>query len=205
MNNVFLCANGLLDIDPLIYFIVSVVLIIVLFVLFILQNSKLKKLENKYKKFMKGRDARSLEDEIYDIFEEQRVIRNENEQNRVDINDINRRMTRTFQKIGLERYDAFNIGGGKLSFALCLLDEMDNGFLMNSVHSTDGINYAYVKDIRGGVSDSDLSSEERIALDMALEGVRKKKVKKNEVKKNGRDIKENREKNISGGDQDDRY
>ena len=194
MNNFFLCATGLFSIDPFILFIITLVFIIVLFVLLIVQNSKFKKLEMKYKKFMNGRDARSLEDEIFDIFDEQRVIRDENEQNRVDIDDINRRMTRTFQKIGLERYDAFNIGGGKLSFALCLLDEMDNGFLMNSVHSTDGINYAYVKDIRGGVSDSDLSGEERIALDMALEGVRKKKVKKN-----------NKEKNISGGDQDDRY
>ncbi len=197
MNNVFLCATGLVSIDPFILFIISLVLIIVLFVLLMIQNSKFKKLEAKYKKFMNGRDARSLEDEIFDIFEEQRIIRDENEQNKVDIDDINRRMTRTFQKIGLERYDAFNIGGGKLSFALCLLDEMDNGFLMNSVHSTDGINYAYVKDIRGGMSDSDLSGEEKIALEMALEGVRKKRVKKNN--------KEVREKNISGGDQNDRY
>ena len=189
-----ICAVGLDRLNPMIFIIILFVLIIALFVVVIMQIRKINRLEAKYKKFMKGREARSVEDEIYDIFDEQRIIRDENEQNRRDINDINRRMNKTFQKIGLHRYDAFNIGGGKLSFSLCLLDENDNGFLMNSVHSTDGINYAYVKDIRNGLSDSDMSEEERIALEMALEGVRKKKVKKN-----------NKDNNISGGDQDDRY
>ena len=70
--------------------------------------------------------------------------------------------------MGLEKYDAFNQMGGQLSFALCLLDENDNGYLINSVHSTDGLNYSYAKEINAGVADVELSEEEKAALDKAL-------------------------------------
>ena len=169
MNSGIFSAIGLGSIDPAIIFIVLLLLIIILFVLFILVNAKYKKLERKYNKFMQGKEAESLEDEIVGLFHDNRLIRTENEKNRKDIIDINRRMARTFQKIGLEKYDAFNQSGGKLSFALCLLDENDNGFLLNSVHGTDGINYSYSKEINAGVADVELSGEEKKALDLALD------------------------------------
>ena len=126
---------------------------------------------NKYSKFMSGKDAKSMEEEITGLFHDNRLIRSENEKNRKDIIDINKRMERTFQKIGLEKYDAFNQSGGKLSFSLCLLDENDNGFLLNSVHGTDGINYSYSKEINAGIADVELSAEEKKALDMALASI----------------------------------
>ena len=171
MNSGIFNIIGIGNLDPAILFIIMLVLIIVLFVLLILTGNKIKKLERKYSKFMQGKEAKSLEDEIAGLFHDNRLIRNENEKNRKDIIDINRRMARTFQKIGLEKYDAFNQSGGKLSFSLCLLDENDNGFLLNSVHGTDGINYSYSKEINAGVADVELSAEEKKALDIALASV----------------------------------
>lgn len=171
MNSGILNAIGIGNLDPAIIFIILIVLIIALFVLFIINANKLKKLEKKYNKFMQGKEAESLEEEIVGLFHDNRLIRSENEKNRKDIIDINRRMARTFQKIGLEKYDAFNQSGGKLSFSLCLLDENDNGFLLNSVHGTDGINYAYSKEINAGVADVELSNEEKKALEQALDSV----------------------------------
>ena len=168
MNSNIFNAIGLGGLDPAILFIVLLVLVIILFVLLFVQGSKYRELENKYRRFMKGKEAESLEDEIAGLFHDNRKIRAENEQNRKDIIEIDRRLGRTFQKIGLNKYDAFNQMGGKLSFALCMLDENDNGFLLNSVHGTDGINYSYAKDISAGVTDVELSAEERKALDMAL-------------------------------------
>ena len=135
----------------------------------IIQGSKFKKLEKKYNKFMKGKEAESLEDEIIGLFHDNRLIRSENEKNRKDIIDINRRLNHSFQKIGLEKYDAFSMSGGKLSFALCMLDENDNGFLLNSVHNSDGMNYSYSKEINAGVADVELSKDEKRALDKALD------------------------------------
>ena len=168
MNSGIFSAIGLGNLDPAILFFILIALVIILFVLLLLQGKKFKNLERKYNRFMKGREAESLEDEIVGLFHDNRMIRSENEKNRKDIIDINRRLNHSFQKIGLEKYDAFSMNGGKLSFALCMLDENDNGFLLNSVHNSDGMNYSYSKEINAGVSDVELSKDEKRALEKAL-------------------------------------
>ena len=57
--------------------------------------------------------------------------------------------------------------GGQLSFCIALLDENNNGFVMNSVHSTDGC-YSYTKTIQEGECDISLGDEEQKALEMAV-------------------------------------
>ena len=163
-----------LGLDPGIYIIALAALVIILFILVIVQNGKYRKLEKKYNRFMQGKEAESLEEEIVGLFHDNRLIRSENEKNRKDINDINKRMVNTFQKVALHKYDAFDQGGGALSYALCLLDENDNGFLLNSVHGSDGFTYSYAKDIKSGAADVELSREEKKALDMALESLNRR-------------------------------
>ena len=58
--------------------------------------------------------------------------------------------------------------GGKLSFSLALLDENNNGFVLNSVHSADGC-YSYTKEITNGECAISLGEEEKQALEMAME------------------------------------
>ena len=65
-------------------------------------------------------------------------------------------------------FDAFNQMGGKLSFCLALLDENNNGFILNSVHSTEGC-YSYTKEIQNGICEISLGNEEEKALNMAME------------------------------------
>ena len=72
------------------------------------------------------------------------------------------------QKIGIIKYDAFNQMGGKLSFSLALLDENNNGFVLNSVHSADGC-YSYTKEIINGECAISLGVEEKQAIEMAME------------------------------------
>lgn len=168
MNSNIFNAIGLGKLDPALLFIILLVALIVLIVLVIVQSKKIKTLEKKYNKFMQGKEAGSLEDEIVGLFHDNRLIRSENEKNRKDIIDINKRLVNSFQKMGLEKYDAFSHDGGKLSFALCMLDENDNGFLLNSVHNSDGMNYSYSKAIHAGVADVELSKDEKRALDKAL-------------------------------------
>ena len=86
-----------------------------------------------------------------------------------DIIDINRRMRHCFQKIGIVKYDALNQMGGQLSYALALLDEEDNGYIINSVHGNEGC-YSYTKVIKNGRSDIELGTEERKALESAILG-----------------------------------
>lgn len=59
--------------------------------------------------------------------------------------------------------------GGKLSFALALLDEKNNGFIINSVHSSEGC-YSYTKRVLDGDSQIALSNEEKVAVERAVNG-----------------------------------
>ena len=84
-----------------------------------------------------------------------------------DINNLYKKHESAFQKMGLVKYDAFHQMGGQLSFSLCLLDDNNNGFIINSVHSTEGC-YSYTKEIKAGESAIDLGVEESEALSIAL-------------------------------------
>ena len=74
----------------------------------------------------------------------------------------------TYQKQGIIKYDAFNEMGGKLSFAMALLDKNNNGFIINSIHSREGC-YTYIKEIVKGESYILLGEEERQALEKAID------------------------------------
>lgn len=102
------------------------------------------------------------------LYEDNRLIKASMEKNRKDIENLYRKIEGTFQKIGIVKYDAFAQMGGQLSFCLALLDENDNGFILNSVHSAEGC-YSYTKEIRNGLCDISLGDEEKKALDIAMD------------------------------------
>ena len=143
------------------------VLIIILLVLIIIQFSKLNKLQKKYAKFMKGKDAKSLEQEIEGLYDDNDYIKQEAEKNRKDIKDIQKRMEYCYQKLGIVKYDAFSQMGGQLSFCLALLNEKDDGFILNSVQSSEGC-YTYTKEVKKGECAITLGEEEKKALDQAI-------------------------------------
>ena len=67
----------------------------------------------------------------------------------------------------MEKYDAFDDVGGKLSFALALLDRENTGIILNAVHSRDNC-FLYLKEIVKGESYVMLSQEEVEALRKAV-------------------------------------
>lgn len=167
MNSPLMESLGLGEFDIAWIFLVLFILILALAVLLVVLFTQFRSMKKKTMKFMKGKDGRSLEKDIIGLFEDNRFIKNENETIKEDIRQIQKRMRHCFQKVGLVKYDAFNQMGGKLSFCLCLLDERDSGFLLNSVHSSDGC-YSYTKEIERGECKLSLGDEEKKALDMAL-------------------------------------
>lgn len=168
MNYDLLKSVGLGNLDISYLFLGIFILLIILLILFIVQMVKLNKLTKKYKKFMSGKNAKNLEQDIIGLHEDNKFIKTSVEKNKNDIQILYKKFEGAFQKIGIVKYDAFNQMGGKLSFCLALLDENDNGFLLNSVHSTEGC-YSYTKEIKRGECNISLGDEEQKALDMALE------------------------------------
>lgn len=159
---------GIADWDFGIVILVFAGLIFVLAVTCIVLTIELCKLYKRYNRFSQGRDAKSLEKEISGIFVENAALKDISEKNKRDIKNLYRKMETVFQKVGLVKYDAFPQMGGKLSFSLALLDEKDNGFIINSVHGSDGC-YTYSKEIISGHCDLTLGEEEKNALNMAMQ------------------------------------
>lgn len=168
MNYNLLSNMGLGNIDLTYLFIGAFAVIILLLVFMIVLCVNMAKLSKKYNKFMGGKNAKSLEKDIIGLYEDNRLIKTSMEKNRMDIDNLYRKLEGAFQKIGIVKYDAFNQMGGQLSFSLALLDENDNGFIINSVHSTEGC-YSYTKEIKNGLCDISLGDEEKKALDIAMD------------------------------------
>lgn len=158
---------GLGNIDIAYLFIGMLALILILFIIVIVQIVKVNKLKNRYDKFMLGKEAGSLEEEIVSLFEDIKNLKEVTERNKKEIKNIYKKMRYTYQKLGIVKYDAFKQMGGMLSFSLALLNEDNDGFIINSVHSSDGC-YSYTKEIKNGVCELALGDEEKQALDMAM-------------------------------------
>ena len=145
MNSQILNYIGLGSVDIGYILIGMAVLIFIFCILMIIQMVKISKLKKKYSIFMQGKDAKSMEQDVIGLYEDNKFIKISMEKNKKDINEM----------------------GGQLSFSLALLDENDSGFIINSVHSTDGC-YSYSKEIKNGQCEILLGEEEKQALDMAM-------------------------------------
>lgn len=156
-----------IGIDPGILIIAMMVLIVILFFLVVSVNMKYTRLKLSYASFMKGKDGKTLEDSIFERFDELDELTKIAMKNRKEIRNLQGDILGTLQKVGIFKYDAFNEMGGNLSFALTLLDGNNNGYIINSMHSREGC-YNYIKEIVKGESYIELSAEEAESLEKAV-------------------------------------
>ena len=155
-----------LPIDPMALIIGFSILSLVLLIVVIICIVKLNKLYRRYDIFMRGKDAESLEETILSCIEKVEKVDQMNHILREDIIGLRKNQKITFQKMGMVKYNAFREMSGDLSFALALLDQENNGFLINSVYGNEG-GYSYIKEIKNGESEILLSEDEQKALDKA--------------------------------------
>ena len=144
------------------------VFVVILFILYIVNVVQMSKLKKNYKIFMNGKNAKTLEDTLIKRLYEVDDLLEANHKNENAIEILSKKMKFTYQKMGLIKYDAFNEMGGKLSFSLAMLNEKNDGYIINAMHTREGC-YTYIKEIVDGNSIIVLSEEEKEALDMAME------------------------------------
>ncbi|MBC5715210.1 DUF4446 family protein [Roseburia sp. BX1005] len=141
--------------------------VVILLIILLVNAVQIHKLKKKYKMFMDGKNAKTLEESIMSRMDQMDYLISSNKKNENDIQTIYKNLKSTFQKVGLVKYDAFQEMGGKLSFSLALLNETNDGFIINAMHSREGC-YTYIKEIIDGNSVITLADEEKEALDMAM-------------------------------------
>lgn len=144
-----------------------VVLVIILLIVTITNSVRMKNLKKNYKIFMSGNSAKNLEDTLIKRLEQVDFLLDANAANEKNVKILSQKMNQTYQKMGLIKYDALNEMGGKLSFSLAMLDEKNDGYIINAMHTREGC-YTYIKEIVDGNSIIVLSEEEQKALNRAM-------------------------------------
>ena len=154
--------------EVLLYLVIVLLIMQVVFIGIVINlQMKHKRMQAKYQIFMRGKDGKSLEKGFLEQFKTVEKLERAVKQNTRDIDTIYKRMKTHYQKVGIVKYDAFHEMGGELSFALTMLDENNNGWIFNAMHSREGC-YTYIKEIVRGESYIELSEEEAESLDQAV-------------------------------------
>lgn len=107
------------------------------------------------------------------------------------------------QKLGLVRYDADAELGGKVSFALALLDENNDGIILTSVYRLED-NRVFVREVQAGKAVRELSEEEARALKMATDDELQRVRRERRLDQNGRSGAGNRAEMRMEGEADER-
>lgn len=147
--------------------LILLLLVIILLISMFRLSMRQVRLEKRYKIFMKGQDGQSLEKQFKRQFNQIDKLIEANETHTRDIKLLKKNYNLLFSKYGVEKYDAFDDVGGKLSFTLALLDKKNTGIILNAVHSRDNC-FLYLKEIVKGESYVMLSQEEVEALRKAV-------------------------------------
>lgn len=147
-------------------FICMFVFIFALVVLVFVLLNKVNRLTNTYIRFIKGANGKSLEEKFIDKFSKMDDLKEEVIHLRSKVASMEDRKTSGFCKFAITKYDAFDSMGGKLSYSLCLLDDNNNGFVLTSMHNSDGC-YSYLKEVIKGKPFIKLSDNEKLVLEEA--------------------------------------
>ncbi len=156
-----------IGIDPGIIMMLLMVLMVFILLYLMSVSMKLSRFQKRYKIFMRGKDAVSLEKAFAQKFLEVDHLIEIAKNQTIELNRMKELLAHTTNKIGIVKYDAFPDVGGKLSFALAMLDENNSGFVLNAIHSREGC-YTYIKEIVNGESYIVLGKEEKDALKQAV-------------------------------------
>ncbi|MDO4170988.1 MAG: DUF4446 family protein [Lachnospiraceae bacterium] len=142
---------------------VSAFLLLLIIILFV----KISKLNKKYQAFMSGEDGKSLEGQVKENYNLMKNIELKQQQQELDMLEISDHVDDCASKMKLVKYNAFRDIGGQMSFALTVLNEKKNGYILNCVHSDNG-SYIYAKEVKRGQCGAELSKEEEESLLGAL-------------------------------------
>ena len=139
-----------------------VILVLVLLVMLISVKGKLNTLQKKYDFFTQGEstdidtlltntlvELRKAKEDLAALTEKHKALREQ--------------VKGCLQTVKLERYDAFDAMGGKMSYSLLLSDENKNGVILTSVYGRDE-SRCYAKDLKEGKSEYTLAEEEKELL-----------------------------------------
>ena len=146
-----------------------VIITIILLLLVITMMAKLSSLNKRYKKFLeKLGNGNNIEEDLETYMYRVEKVEKQNAEIANYVKTLDEDLTRCIQKVGIVRYNAFKDTGSDLSFTLALLDEHNDGVVLNGIYSREMSNI-YAKPVENGKSKYTISEEEQEAIQKAME------------------------------------
>ena len=145
--------------------------VVILLVLYIISVKNLKKLRDSYQKFMiRLGNGENVEEMLKNYIKKVYEVEKKNDEIVQYCSNIDNKIKGCSQKIGIVRYNAFKDTGSDLSFALAILDDYNNGVVLNGIYARDSSNI-YAKPVEKGNSKYVLSNEEKEAIYKAINNI----------------------------------
>ena len=155
-----------------IFLLILLGLIIILFILYFSSLANLKKLRNNYSNFIKKLgNGNNIDEILRDYVKRVETVEAKNEEIISFCKGLDDNIKICSQKMGLVRYNAFKDTGSDLSFALAILDDYNNGIVLNGIYARDSSNI-YAKPVEKGQSKYILSAEEKEAINKAINNIK---------------------------------
>ena len=150
-------------------FLIGVAVVnLLLLILYICNLLKLKKINKNYKSFMKKLgNGNNIEEILQKYITKVEEVNEKNEEVLNYCTRLDKDISLCIKKIGMVRYSAFKDTGSDLSFALALLNDNNDGVLLNGIYSREMSNI-YAKQVNQGKTNVKISDEEKQALEIAL-------------------------------------
>ena len=161
------------------FLLIMGVVLCLLIIGFIIMIARLSSINKKYKTFLKKLgDGKDIEEDLENYMYRVERVEKQHAEIKGIIDAIDANLTHCIQKIGMVRYNAFKDTGSDLSFALAMLDEKNNGVVLNGIYSREMSNI-YAKPVENGKSKYTLSEEEQMAIQRAVENQTIYRIKEN--------------------------
>lgn len=151
--------------DTIIFGLTIAAAVLTLISLLLLINSF--RLSRRIKAYESGSLNKTLEDKVAELEKELQIQKNELKEEKRQRLRFASKEKKAVKKVKLIKYNAFETQGGNVSYALALLDEENNGIILNSIHSTD-FSFSYAKEVKRGEVAQVMSKEERQVLSDAV-------------------------------------
>ena len=159
------------------FLIINGIVLCILFLGFLIMLVRLHSINKNYKTFLqKLGNGENIEEDLENYMYRVERVEKQNMEIRNLVDSIDKNLESCIQKIGIVRYNAFKDTGSDLSFALAMLDEKNNGVVLNGIYSREMSNI-YAKPVQNGKSNYTISEEEKEAIQKAMDNQNIYKVK----------------------------
>lgn len=150
------------------FLIIVFILNILLLIWSIVSNIRIKNIHQKDKTFMeKLGDGKNIKEDLEKYMQKVSLTEEEIRKLSLSYKRLDQKTEKCIQKVGIVRYNAYQDTGSDLSFAVCLLDQKNDGIVFNGIYARDMSNI-YAKPIENGVSKYKVTPEEQEAISRAI-------------------------------------